>query len=109
MILQLRELLKQKKLSSIEFSRQMGVSKSTVSYWLNGKVFPGEETIQKIADTLGVPVCRLFAPGGKCQCEECPDVPSDYRRRFLKSVTDLKELIREWEVAETLRLTLPNE
>lgn len=102
MILHLRELLKERGLSSVAFAEMLGVHKTTVSYWLNGKVFPGEETLTRIAKTLGVPVCRLFAEGGECCPEKC--VNDDYRRRFLASVATLRSMIDEWVIDESAKL-----
>ena len=61
MILHLKELMKAKGVSSIALAEQINVSKATVSYWLNGKVFPTPDAIERIAGALGVPVWQLFA------------------------------------------------
>lgn len=61
MILQLKTILKRRGLTSVALADSLGVSKATVSYWLNGKVFPTQEMMEKIADTLNVPVWHLFA------------------------------------------------
>lgn len=61
MILYLKELMKAKGISSIALAEQINVSKATVSYWLNGKVFPTPDAIERIASALGVPVWQLFA------------------------------------------------
>lgn len=60
MILYLKELLKKRQISSIDLSEALGVSKATVSYWLNGKVFPGPETLEKIANYLSIEIWELF-------------------------------------------------
>lgn len=41
--------------NQVELGKAVGVSKSTVHYWLTRKSFPEMETIQRIADALG---CR---------------------------------------------------
>lgn len=69
--------MKAKSVSSIELAELLGVSKATVSYWLNGKVFPGADTIQAIADALGVEIWELFkepdypGPSGTFNCPHC--------------------------------------
>lgn len=60
MILYLKEIMKRKSVSSIELADILGVSKATVSYWLNGKTFPSPETLTNIADALGVELWELF-------------------------------------------------
>lgn len=77
MILQLKEVMKLKAITSIELAEKVGVSKATVSYWINGKVFPSPDTIEKIALALNVPIWRLFGePAGydkenKISCPHC--------------------------------------
>ncbi len=60
MILFLKDILKYKKISSIALADGIGVSKTTVSYWLNGKVFPTPDTLVKIAEFLNMEVWQLF-------------------------------------------------
>ena len=68
MILHLKELMKAKGVSSIVLAENVGVSKATVSYWLNGKAFPSPETLEKIAQALNVPVWQLFASTEEVAC-----------------------------------------
>ena len=42
-------------MNQVELGKAVGVSKSTVHYWITRKSFPEMETIQRIADVLG---CR---------------------------------------------------
>ena len=60
MILYLKEIMRQKNISSVELAEKLGVSKATVSYWINGKVFPSQETIVNISKILCVEVWQLF-------------------------------------------------
>ena len=60
MILHLKEIMGMKGVSSIALSEKIGVSKATVSYWINGRVFPDPDKLQAIADALGVKVWELF-------------------------------------------------
>ncbi len=60
MILQIRELMKERGITSIELAEKLNVTKATVSYWINGKVFPNADTLECIAELLNVPVWRLF-------------------------------------------------
>lgn len=60
MILYLKEIMRQKGISSVELAEKLGVSKATISYWINGKVFPSQETIVNISKILCVDVWQLF-------------------------------------------------
>ena len=77
MILHLKELMGIKDISSVSLAEKLGVSKATISYWINGKVFPDPENLQKIANALGIEVWQLFkdpAEKDKSVCLEgkCP-------------------------------------
>lgn len=77
MILYLKEIMRQKNISSVELAEKLGVSKATVSYWINGKVFPSQETIVNISNILCVEVWQLFKnpdasiPPNKFHCPHC--------------------------------------
>lgn len=60
MILHLKEIMGMKGISSIALAEKLGVSKVTVSYWINRKVFPDPDKLEKIADAVGVEVWELF-------------------------------------------------
>lgn len=48
------DLLKEKELSQLAFSRMIGVSQSTVSRWVNGEDEPGISCFKLICETLDV-------------------------------------------------------
>lgn len=66
-------------INSIALSEKLGVSKATVSYWINGRVFPDPDKLELIAGALGVRVWELFkdpeeacAPAsGNAVCPHC--------------------------------------
>jgi len=61
MILYLKEIMSAKDVSSVALAEKLGVSKATVSYWINGRVFPDpDKKLKPIADALGVEVWELF-------------------------------------------------
>ena len=100
MILHLKELMKAKGVSSIALAEQINVSKATVSYWLNGKVFPAPDAIEKIAVALGVPVWQLFASpeevGAEMQsCDFIAFVRSNGETRTFTSKEDLLDFAKE--------------
>lgn len=67
MILHLKEIMSMKGVNSITLSERLGVSKATVSYWINGKVFPDPEKLELIAAELGVKVWELFKDPTECE------------------------------------------
>ncbi len=81
MILHLKELMRKHSITSIEMAEKLDVSKATISYWINGKVFPTPDMLEKIATALNVPLWQLFAApndvastkdtGAKVKCPNC--------------------------------------
>lgn len=75
MILHLKEIMSMKGINSVMLSEKLGVSKATVSYWINGKVFPDPEKLELIATELGVKVWELFKEPEEDVCVDalrCP-------------------------------------
>lgn len=60
MILHLKELMRKHSITSIDMAERLKVSKTTISYWINGKVFPAPDMLENIAAAIGVPVWQLF-------------------------------------------------
>lgn len=60
MTLRLKEILKERKLSITKFSSMVGISQSNLSNYINGNISPKLETLEKIADCLGIEVTELF-------------------------------------------------
>ena len=50
----LDDQLRESRISQSDFADAIGVSKSIVTLWINGKSYPRIDTIQKIADYFGV-------------------------------------------------------
>lgn len=73
MILHLKELMGVKDISSVSLAEKLGVSKATISYWINGKVFPDPDKLQAIADALDVEVWELFKDPTKEDKNVCLD------------------------------------
>lgn len=59
-MLRIKEIAKSKGLTLTEIAEKLGVSKVSLSNSINGN--PTVETLQKIADALGVHVSDLFTP-----------------------------------------------
>lgn len=62
MDLRIKEVQKEKKITVVELAGIVGVAQPTMSNLVNGKTTPSLETLQKIADALGVNITELFAP-----------------------------------------------
>lgn len=60
MILHLKENMSRSGINSVTLAEMIGVSKVTVSYWINGKVFPDSDKLERIASALGIEVWELF-------------------------------------------------
>lgn len=76
MILYLREIMKLNRVTSVELASRLGVTKATVSYWINGRFFPTADALEKIASALGVEVWQLFRDPSApcldgCRCPHC--------------------------------------
>lgn len=56
----IKELLKERGLTSLQLAGMLGVSAVSVSSWINGRFYPSVEMLEKIATALGVEVGDLF-------------------------------------------------
>lgn len=59
--LRIREVMTEKNVASKAIVEALGINKVTVSNIVNGKTNPSLETVQRIAEVLGVPFWQLFA------------------------------------------------
>lgn len=59
-MLRIKEILKSKNITQTELAEKLGITQVALSKTLNGN--PTVETLQKIADALGVHVSDLFTP-----------------------------------------------
>lgn len=80
MILYLKEIMSAHGINSVTLAEKLKVSKATVSYWINGRVFPDPDKLESIAAALGVEVWELFKDPTKevasshapnCLCPHC--------------------------------------
>ena len=60
MKVRLKEVLSEKGVTSAELAGRVGVSKATVSNLINNKTMPSLDTLEKIADALGIEMWELF-------------------------------------------------
>ena len=57
-------------MKQVDFAEQVGVNTATVSRWENGQNIPNGETLQKIAQVLGVSVEKLMQDSSTPQIKE---------------------------------------
>lgn len=71
--LRIKELCKEKGETLIALADKVGISQPSMSLIVNGKQKPSFDTLEKIADALGVGMGELFAPadGAKAICPYC--------------------------------------
>ena len=84
-----------------ELAKAVGVTKSTVHYWLSGKAYPRVDVVQKIADALGCMTDDLIVeermPYGRPGRRVDPEIMA-----ILKAEFDYDKQIRDlWETAPT--------
>jgi len=60
MELRIKEILKEKGFTSIWLASQVGITQPNMSNIVSGKSNPSLETLEKIANTLNVPIADLF-------------------------------------------------
>lgn len=61
-LLRLKEVLKQKEVTSKDLAEQVSVSVTTISNIISGRNFPKGELLLSIANTLDVDIRELFIP-----------------------------------------------
>ena len=52
-----------KHINSSELAEQVGVSRVTVSHWINNKATPDHKTVKKLCEFFGVPVSKFMEWG----------------------------------------------
>lgn len=91
----IREVLKEKGIPQKALQEALGVTQATVSYIVNGKTNPSLETLQKIAEFLGVPVWRLLTSpeeaAQKAHLTHSPDMCCPYCGKPLQVTIGGKE------------------
>lgn len=58
----LKDYVEEQGLNTADVALRIGVKKSTVRNYFNGKIFPMSDTLQLLADALNVEVADLFLP-----------------------------------------------
>lgn len=63
----LKDILRERGISTTEFAKGTGISKSTVSEWCNGKYTPRSDKLLKASEYLGVPIDYLLETDAKVE------------------------------------------
>lgn len=72
MNVRLKDIMKERGVTSAKLSEMIGISKVTVSNLINNKTAPSLDTLEKIADTLNIPLWQLFATPEEVKGDVCP-------------------------------------
>lgn len=60
MELRLKEVIAEKGMTITEVAEKSGIEKGNVSTYVNGRRQPTIETLEKLADAIGVPITEFF-------------------------------------------------
>jgi repressor LexA len=55
----LREIIKSKGIKQSWLASKMGVSKVTMSLWVNEKSYPSKDNLEKLSRILNIPITKL--------------------------------------------------
>lgn len=93
--LRIKEVMTEKKIASKSIVEALGINKVTVSNIVNGKTNPSLETVQRIADVLGIPMWQLFTSpeeaAQKAHLTHSPDMCCPYCGKPLQVTIGGKE------------------
>ncbi len=58
--LRIKEIMREKGVTSIELADKVNVTRTSISYIINGRVMPSIERLEQISKVLGVRITELF-------------------------------------------------
>lgn len=64
--MRIRELLKERKMTQHDLATKMGITDGGLSQLISGQYAIRLDTLERIAEAIGVEVAELFAPTIKC-------------------------------------------
>jgi transcriptional regulator with XRE-family HTH domain len=92
MELRIKEVLGEKGISLTALAEASGIEKSNLSAIANGKKNPTVDTLEKIANGLGVPISRLFEkPSDNDEINGIAEYKGEFYK--IRTVADLKALL----------------
>lgn len=89
-----KKVRKSMKLTQVQFSKMLGVSKQTVSNWENDEAVPGIDLLKKIAEKCDVTTDYLLELDQR-YILNVDDLPIEYVAHIQQIVNDLKKSITE--------------
>lgn len=105
-LLKIKELLRVKKMTQVEFSEKLGVTKTTVNNYLTGKTKIDIETFSKMADILEVSIGYFFDGKSKKEFEgginqeELDDIDKHVNELIVKIETDLGNTLGQFSESD---------
>lgn len=76
----LKELMQQRMLLPSQLAKEVGISHSTVSRWLQEKELPSTSSCQKLSDYSGIPLQKILSASG--HIPEIVESPADNWPKF---------------------------
>lgn len=74
----IKEIMEGKGVTSVSLAEAVGIHKVSVSNIINGKINPSAETLEKIAEALGVEMWELFASKEDVMKQNKNTIPCPY-------------------------------
>lgn len=73
MKLRIKEILKEKKMTTVTLAGKLGITQPNANNMVNGKTTPSLDTLEKVAIALNVPITELFyTPKKNTATLNCP-------------------------------------
>lgn len=94
-LLKLKEVLKEKGVTSIELANKTGITSQSVSNIINGRSFPRPELLLKIAEVLDVDIKDLFHTTQPNKADIYGCIAFDNEVHHIQSIADLKEVYKK--------------
>ena len=94
-LLKLKEVLKEKGVTSIELANKTGITSQSVSNIINGRSFPRPELLLKIAEVLDVDIKDLFHTTQPNKADIYGFIAFDNEVHHVQSIADLKEVYKK--------------
>lgn len=72
----LKRYMERDGLSQVDISKELKVSKQTVSDWVSGKKFPRVDRMQQLANLFGVLMSEMYTPPKDSEMSDSKQTPS---------------------------------
>lgn len=87
----LRFLMEEKGITQADICRELNVSSATVSDWCTGKKYPRVDTVQRLADLLGVRFSTLTTDDGLDDYEDQQRLEALHQNPKLRLLFDIQK------------------